>query len=379
MHNIYNNVYYVGKGLMKTMNLKTVEKNIVVKISIIIPIYNCEKFLKRCVDSVRNQISINDEIILVNDGSTDSSLKICQEYQKKDNRVKVINKKNSGVSASRNMALEVAKGKYVCFLDSDDYLNEGYFKFIDEILEKYKDIEMINFGFFSDVDDENLKQKNSDLICYKEKIYENKEMIKADIVDLWDNTMLYNIWNKVYLKSIIDTYVIRFPKNNWGEDIEFNKSYMRYVSKMYNSNLAFYHYIRERAGATTKNYKPEIFNIRKKEFQQFNEYFDRLGIKKKLYYEFSCRRHIERVLGCIENVYCSDYRMIDRYKEIKKIINDSTTIETLKHAKPRSKKIKIMLIPIRLKLTGVTMMMGRLFNIVKNKFPAIFNRMKNRR
>ena len=91
-------------------------------ISVIIPVYNVENYLKRCVDSVRQQTYTNLEIILVNDGSTDNSRKICEEYTKIDSRIKVVNKKNGGLSDARNAGIDIAQGKYLCFVDSDDWI-----------------------------------------------------------------------------------------------------------------------------------------------------------------------------------------------------------------------------------------------------------------
>lgn len=95
-------------------------------ISIIVPVYNVEGYLKKCVESILNQSYKNIEVILVNDGSTDNGPKICDEYAKKDNRIKVIHKVNSGVSDTRNIGLEIAKGKYVSFVDSDDWIEIDY-------------------------------------------------------------------------------------------------------------------------------------------------------------------------------------------------------------------------------------------------------------
>lgn len=347
--------------------------------SIIIPVYNCDKYISRCLDSILMQKYQDYEIILINDGSKDNSKVICDEYSKKDKRIKVIHKENEGVSKARNDGLKLAKGKYLCFLDADDYLTGNYFNKVEKIFNKYENLELINFGFFSDVDDLEFNNLSSDIINYKNKLYKSHDAIKKDFVNLWDNTMLYNIWNKVYVKQIIDDNNISFPEYNWGEDIEFNRLYLNKITSMYNCNECFYHYVREREGAATKNYKSEIFETRKQEFNEFNEYFEQWEISKNEYLEFSCRRYIERVLGCIENVYCSDMKFKSRYHEIKKMIKDPMTRESLLYAKPKSKKVKIMLIPIKLKLTVLTMLMGKTFNTVKTKFPSLFNKLKNRR
>lgn len=346
-------------------------------ISIIVPVYNCEKYIKRLIDSVLKQNYKNFELILLNDGSTDNTASILSEL--KNDRIKVINKQNTGVSDTRNIGMDLAKGDFICFLDADDYIEEDYLKEVINIIKKYPNIELINFGFYSDVENVNLEILSSDKISYIDRLYNNHNEIKNDFVNLWDNTMLYNIWNKVYQTKIIKSKNIKFPSYNWGEDVEFNRLYLNQIQSLYNSSKNFYHYIRERDGAATKKYKLELFEIRKKEFFEFNKYFEEWGISKSEYYEFSCRRFIERLLGCIENIYCSNLNFRNRYKEIKLIINDQVTRKTLKYTVPKSKKVKIMLIPIKLKCTLLVMIMGKLFHLVKTKCPALFNKLKNRR
>ena len=99
-------------------------------VSIVIPIYNVEIYLKKCIDSILNQSFDDFEIILVNDGSKDSSLDICNEYLKKDTRINLVNKTNGGLSSARNAGLNVAKGKYISFIDPDDCINENYFNIL---------------------------------------------------------------------------------------------------------------------------------------------------------------------------------------------------------------------------------------------------------
>lgn len=347
------------------------------KISVIVPIYNCEKYLDRLINSVLKQTYKNFELILINDGSTDSSKEKIEKYQ--DERIIVINKENGGVSETRNRGLKEATGELICFLDSDDYISKRYFATIIKYFEEYPKLELLNFGFYSETENNNLEQISIDKISYKEKFYENKEELKKDFVALWDNTMLYNIWNKVYLASLIKENKIEFSKDNWGEDILFNRIYLRCIKNLYNSKEAFYHYVREREGALTKNFKDNLFETRKQEYYEFNAYFKIWDIKKEDYIEFSSRRFIERTLGCIENIYCKDMKFKERYKEVSNIVKDDLTRETIKIAKPRSKKTKIALIPIKLKSVILTMLMGKLFHYIKVSHPSTFNKLKNRR
>ena len=109
-------------------------------ISIIVPVYNVEEYLQRCIDSILNQRFKDFELILINDGSTDNSLKICKEYSLSDSRVKVINKENGGLSSARNAGINIAKGKYIGFVDSDDWINEEMYQTLYNLLQEYQNI-----------------------------------------------------------------------------------------------------------------------------------------------------------------------------------------------------------------------------------------------
>ncbi len=107
------------------------------KVSVIVPVYNVEKYLEECIESLINQTLTDIEIICINDGSTDNSLKILEELQKKDNRIKIINQKNSGVSSARNNGIENATGEYIGFVDSDDWIDSDYYEKLYNTAKKY--------------------------------------------------------------------------------------------------------------------------------------------------------------------------------------------------------------------------------------------------
>lgn len=360
---------------LKNNKGKTTEK----LISIIIPVYNCEKYIERLIKNIITQSYQNFEVIIINDGSTDKTKNIIERYSKYNSKINIINKENTGVSDCRNIGIKIARGEIILFADSDDFLEQDYFKKIIEIYTKYPNIEMINFGYYSDVENLDGKNISRDIFNYKEKIYSNKLEIKRELVELWDKKMLYNVWNKAYKKEIISKYNLSFPDFNWGEDIDFNRKYMDVINNFYNSNKAFYHYVRERKGAVTKEYKKNFFEIRKKEYKEFNEYFKEMGLIEKEYREFSARRFIESVLGVIENLYCTDLKFKERYTEIKKVLSDEDIKKTLKVAKPNTNIVKIMLIPIKCNWILATMIMGKLIHIIKNKRPDLFNHLKNKR
>lgn len=347
--------------------------------SVIIPVYNCEPYIKKCLNSILNQEYSSYELIIIDDGSNDNSQNIVDDYKRKYKNIKVLHKQNGGVSAARNDGIELASGKYITFVDCDDYVVEDYFLKLHSIVEQHPNLDLYNFGFFSDIEDVNGNILSQDKINYKNSLYSSRREIKNNLVELYDNTMLYNPVNKIYVRDIIAKYNIRFPDYNWGEDIEFNRNYLLKIKSMYNSNVCLYHYIREREYSITKKYKEDLFQIRKKEFFEFNDYFDVWNIKKMDYYEFSCRRYVERVIGCVENEFCAKKSFRIRYKNIKAMLNDKLTIEAIKNMTPKSKKVKLMIIPMKYKLILPTFMMGSSIHFIKDMNPSLFNKLKNKR
>lgn len=181
------------------------------KISVIVPIYNVEKYLKQCLDSILIQTYKNLEIILVNDGSTDNSLKICEEYCKKDRRFKLINKRNGGLSDARNVAIDVASGKYLICIDSDDYISK------DLIATLYMDIKNnqsdIAVSGFLPVYDNMIVEDDFDVDGLK--IFNTEEALETM---LYQKDCTTSAWGKLYKTSLFEG--IRYPKGKICEDLD---------------------------------------------------------------------------------------------------------------------------------------------------------------
>ena len=191
--------------------------------------------------------------------------------------------------------------------------------------------------------------------------------------------MLYNIWNKIYLNDIIQKHNIRFSKN-FGEDMRFNIEYLSHSNIFYNSDKCFYHYINERNGSITANYNENLLKIRIEEYYYFNNYFKDNGYQLEEYIEFSSRRFIERAVGYMENVCSSnDLSRKCKLKIIKDTMNNDVVRETLKYAKPKSKKMRIILIPIKYQRVLNTYILVRFIGFVRKKRPSLFNKLKNKR
>lgn len=203
------------------------------EISIIIPVYNAERYLNKCINSILNQNFRNFELILVNDGSLDNSGNICEYYSQKDSRIKVFHQDNQGVSKARNLGLKYATGNYIHFIDSDDWIEKNFFSTYFNNLEK--DVDIVFVG---------CKIENKDCtitINLQDYIYNKKEIA---IPQLYQKGLLGVTWNKLFKNKIIQTYNIRFnPQLNSFEDELFTLEYCRFINKIQTLSYTGYHYM----------------------------------------------------------------------------------------------------------------------------------------
>ncbi len=207
-------------------------------ISVIVPVYNTEKYLHRCIDSLLKQTFQNFEILLINDGSSDLSGQICDEYAIKDSRVKVYHKKNGGVSSARNLGLDNCKGERICFVDSDDWVDDRFLQFFLE-----KDTDIIVQGFYA----ANWPYVDTDREVYVgiDEIEGDRENILLFLDNLWLSRNIGYLWTRCFRRAIIDINHIRFNEEFiLREDEEFITKYMTYCSSYSTINKGTYHYLR---------------------------------------------------------------------------------------------------------------------------------------
>ena len=249
------------------------------KVSVIVPIYNAEKYLKRCINSIVKQSYKNLEIILVNDGSTDNSYIICNQFCKQDKRIKCINKENGGVSSARNVGLSHVTGDYICFVDADDYVNDKYILTLVQALERTcSDIAVCNYRKVY----EDKKVKFCDQIQI-ESIYTGKKKFK----NIYNHRRLISVvpWGKVYKKEIFNN--ITYPLNICYEDEAIVCEIFNNADKMvFISNKNYYYMQNEKS--ITHSYKSNKYDVfvglkRKMDF------FKRKGYKvlySKAFYDY---------------------------------------------------------------------------------------------
>lgn len=223
------------------------------KISIIVPVYNVEQYLNRFFKSISNQNFKEFELLLIDDGSTDDSLKLCKEFESNDKRVKVYHQKNSGSGIARNYGLNEAKGKYIYFCDPDDYIQPDLLKDNYKIAES-NDTNLVVFGYI----EEDVKNNPKSYVIPKKGYYVSKEDFINAFPALLKQGLMYCVWNKLYLRRSIGK--TRFTDIKVGQDVRFNIEYYKNISKVYCNDNYYYHYIINRPGsAQTKINLKKLF------------------------------------------------------------------------------------------------------------------------
>ena len=221
-------------------------------ISVIVPVYNVEKYIYRCIDSILGQTFTDFELILVDDGSPDNSGVICDKYAEKDNRIRVIHQENAGVSVARNTGLEVSTGTYIAFVDSDDYIEE---KYLERLYNCQCDLAICGQSTYD--------QEYNLLYTLEYDAKKCADKNEINFPDMYKKCMLYSPYCKLFCGSIIRQYRLRFrPHITWGEDGMFVADYLPYVSSVEILPYRGYCYIRYYGGKSlSTKIRPDIIDM----------------------------------------------------------------------------------------------------------------------
>lgn len=207
------------------------------KICIIVPVYNVERYVKKCIASILAQSYTNIEVIIVNDGSTDNSLGLCIECSKQDKRVRVVSKKNGGLSDARNYGMQFCTCELITFIDSDDFVSRNYIKNLYELMQKYQaDIACTNYiRFYDNCDVAAVNKKKF------EKVFDSQEAIK-DV--LYQKNIANSAWGKLYKFSLFEDII--FPKGRLCEDLRTFYKLFRKASVIVYSSIQDYYYLQRK-------------------------------------------------------------------------------------------------------------------------------------
>ncbi len=226
--------------------------------SIIMPVYNAEKYIEQSINSVLNQTFTNFELIIIDDCSKDSSYVICEKF--KSDCILIKQKENKGISYVRNLGLKKARGKYITFLDSDDYIEKNTLeKLYEEI--KLHNSDFVMYGFIEDIYDNRERLVKNNKVSPNLKNFIKGDELKNYIIGLQKSSLFRYVWNKAYRKSIMEDFNIVFPNYSIGEDVAFNIQFASYATNCSVLSDTFLHYRRRGTGSLMGRYYPNYWNI----------------------------------------------------------------------------------------------------------------------
>lgn len=319
------------------------------KVSVVVPVYNVEKYLERCIASIINQTYDNLEIILVDDGSKDRSGLMCDEYAKRDKRIKVVHKKNGGISSARNAGLRVATGKFIGFVDADDEIDRTMYEKMVSCAEKEK-VDFVMADYIRVISEDERYLKTLDIAAGK---YNRNKIIKEIFPNLImreciDYGPLLSVWHCMYRISFLNDNSILFDEEvYWSEDNIFS-SIVGYCAESfyYMKNEGLYHYY-QNEGTITTSYKKGAWNVYMTMNEHLHTYFDNIND-----YDFSRQLKLHVLYYacvCINQASTLDFK--NGINEIKEIVCSKELQDTFQSFKlpDVSFKLKLQLYLIKYK------------------------------
>ena len=346
-----------------------------VKISIIMPVYKVEEYVGKAIESIQAQTLTDWEFLIVDDGTPDKSGEICDEYAKNDKRIQVIHKENGGAPSARNLAIDMATGEYMYFLDSDDWAEETMLEDMYN-LAKRDNAQLVVAGFYIDTycGEEGYI---TDDYAVEDAVYSDKESFRKNAYKLFDKNLLYTPWNKLYESKYILENKLYFPTTFW-DDFPFNVSIVKNVERVTVTSKQYYHFLRARTESETAAYRPGMYEKREEEHGWMLGLYREWNVKDEASKEMIARRYVERFVGCVENITNPKCEMTksEKKQEIKKMLANPNLTKMLKVAKPRSVYMRMLLIPIKWKNVELTYLEAKTITYVKTKNTKLFTKLK---
>lgn len=245
------------------------------KYSVIIPVYNVENYLPRCIDSLLTQNYSDLEILLIDNGSKDQSGQICENYAAQFSNITAYHIPNKGVSSARNFGLAKAKGEFICFVDADDYLVENLFSDVENQLDS--ELDLLVFSYYNSIE-KNLSEiaRSAKILPIKGK--KDKSEFIALFQELFLTDMMYTVWNKIYRREFLEKHQIVFENYELGEDVRFNRTVYECVNEIAFSQTCYYVYISGRASSAMGQYNSNRMKYQLEELEKVDQLMSRWGI-----------------------------------------------------------------------------------------------------
>ena len=319
--------------------------------SIILPCYNVENYLPRAIESVLNQTNPNFELLVVIDGSPDNSKAIAETYALKDNRIHVFEKENGGLSDARNFGLERAKGEFIYFMDSDDYIESNLLEDNLKIIQD-ENLDFVIFGYIQDDEEADGILIKSTAQLPKHTQFQKGEPLKLDSYHIG---LMGYAWNKIYRRSFLNAHNFRFEKGiSLVEDILFNAPIYAESQIIRFNPKAYYHYFNRPVLTLMKKFHENSFELKKWKNNVLEDFFESWEIENKQ--ELLGYMLIQGIRYCIHNLFSFQNQLsfIQKVNFIKKMYKDDTTIKYIQDFQPTSLNGKLYKFLIENKMAYAT-------------------------
>lgn len=290
-------------------------------ISVIVPVFNVERYLQQCVDSILSQSFDAFELILVDDGSTDSSNLLCDKYAREDDRIKVVHKVNAGVSAARNTGIDIANGKYIAFVDSDDFVDRAFLETLVSTIEASKaDLSVVGFSYYYD------PQKSVDHTIAQDGVYSVKRFVKMMFKESYEKHIISSVCNKLFRKELVELYQLKYSVvDHICEDGMFVYDYLMHCASIaFNSSVLYiYRQVTNQPHLMTK-YNSNAFESLDKYYQSILAFLSKHEAEMSVY-DFVDYSFLRRCFGFLSNIYRSSNLPNERkYEELLRNVKDGT-------------------------------------------------------
>ena len=310
------------------------------KISIIIPVYNVESKLAKCLDSILAQTFEDFELCLVNDGSKDHSLEVCREYERRDARVTVYDIANSGAAEARNYGLERTSAPLVMFIDSDDWLDANMIKTLHDYISGNQEIDFACCAHYVELQQGETFQTSipSDLMLSRDPFVCD---IREGIAILESNRRFPLLWDKIYRRSIIEKNQVRFEKQFvTGQDCDFNIKYFRHAKHCLITNQPFYHYRKEGTGSLCARYKENLYEMLSELNRRKAKLYAELGMDGiPGYWKKYCHWAVTNLQVCVPNMFRGNSPLSfgDRRRQFQRLFQDEFLRDNMPDYQPNDR------------------------------------------
>ena len=344
-------------------------------ISIIMPVYKSEDYLKTSVESILQQTFTDFELLLVDDCSPDNSGAICDEYVKKDDRIKVLHlAQNGGAGNARNEAMKVVAGKYLCFIDADDYIDDNMLYKLAEAVTEFP-AKVVVFGLIEEYLTKDGNPLSAQAICYHEsKVLKTQQEVRDEILPLEKIDLYGYPCNKMYEVEYLRSTGAKFPKMRFNEDIIFNIDFFMDVDSCIILPIAPYHYLK-RSGSTTGSFIPTYFDDIMVKIDRLYDQFKYWDMLTDENLHIIALRYVRYMFSALERNF--DNRSGMTAKQRKEFLKKEFHSERYKKFEPYlygDRFIGIMAKVYKTKSCFLCLTLAKVISIVKKLLPSVFKK-----